>query len=290
MQIRHSHLIIAVLAIALTVAIIGCNSGDSDATVPPNPTSTPRPATATTVPTATMPVATSTPSATPTPTPTPTATPTPPLPDGPYSAFLRDLIDNYDASPGSISLISFDEDSWPSTAYGCPAPGAFYAQVEVDGWNLLVEADGNTYEYHTDLDGDVAINCTVNREQIANSINLVEEANLRTTTEIEMRRRDANGDFVLKWTVSDQTEIDEIVDTLDVLVYPSTAASCTEVFRVIFKTATGDETIGTICGGNARLIRGDQSFWTGMDANAPTEFSDIIGPYFSNDPAPGLPE
>jgi len=153
----------------------------------------------------------------------------------------------------------------------------------------LLTARGETYEYHTDEPGDVLVNCTANREIERNTINIVSRADLRTTTLIEMRRRSATGSFDLKSTISDPVAIKSIVDVLDVPMLLGPAATCTEVFRLVFITASGNQTIGAICGGNSRLIRGDQAFWAGRDAQAPKEFSSLIGPYFADEPLPTLP-
>jgi hypothetical protein len=153
----------------------------------------------------------------------------------------------------------------------------------------VLEANGKLYEYHTDGSGDTLINCTENIAQLASAINIVELAGLRSTTEIEMRRRDATGAYILKSIVTTPAEITSIVDALDTPVLPVPAANCLAVFQVVFVTPAGNQTIGTICGRNSRLIRGDQSFWAGQDADAPAEFSSSIGPYFSDEPLPVLP-
>lgn len=191
--------------------------------------------------------------------------------------------------PNTISITGYEQSTWPSSAYGCPAPGAFYLQVVSSGWTVTLEADEKSYEYHTDESGDALINCTENNARMASAINVVELAGLRSTTAIEMRRRDGTGEYVLKSTVSTASEINAIVDTLDAPVLPGPAATCQAIFQVVFVMPAGNQTIGTICGGNSRLIRGDQAFWAGRDANAPPEFSTIIGPYFSDEPLPLIP-
>lgn len=272
------------MTVVLAAAAIGCGSNSAPETRAPNPTPTSRP-TATPEPTAT-PSPVPTPTSTPAPTPTPTPTPLPPDAE----VFARfDLADHLGISANDISIDSFEESSWPSAAYGCPAPGQLYAQVVVTGWILQLNASGEIYEYHTDENGDTVVNCTLNNELAASAVNIVERANLRTTTQIEMRRRDGTGEFVLKSTVTNPDEIDAIIDTLDLLVLPGPADDCIEVFRLVFATADGPQTIGTICGGNSRLIRGGQSFWAEQDAEAPPEFNAIIGPYFATDPPPGFP-
>lgn len=284
---RISSKILALLFGLLLIAAIGCSS-DARPTVASNPTSTPRPTVEPTLaPTATMaPSATATP--TPVPTATPTATPTPVVPNAAFLAQL-DLAGRLNIGPNAISVTGYEEASWPSSAYGCPLPGTIYLPVLVSGWNVSLSQAGKNYEYHTNESGDIQVNCTENRELERQTINVVGLANLRTATSIEMRRRDATGEFVLKSTVTDAGEITAIVDTLDVPVLRGPAASCTEVFRLVFITPSGDQAIGAICGGNSQLIRGEQPFWSGQDAEAPPEFSTLIGPYFSDEPIPTLP-
>jgi hypothetical protein len=37
---------------------------------------------------------------------------------------------------------------WPDASLGCPQPGMQYAQVQTDGSQIVLEADGVAYEYH----------------------------------------------------------------------------------------------------------------------------------------------
>jgi hypothetical protein len=39
---------------------------------------------------------------------------------------------------------------WRDAGLGCPKPGVDYIQVETPGYNILLEAGGETYTYHTD--------------------------------------------------------------------------------------------------------------------------------------------
>ena len=104
-----------------------------------------------------------------------------------------------------------------------------------------------------------------------------------------MSRRNAEGGYDLKATVTEQSEITAIVDAIDTLIVREPRTDCLETFRITFTTSSGDQTFGTICRGNSDLFRGDQSFWEGLEGTVPDEFSDIIGPYLANDPHPGLP-
>ena len=39
---------------------------------------------------------------------------------------------------------------WRDAGLGCPKPGVDYIQVETPGYNILLEASGKPYRYHTD--------------------------------------------------------------------------------------------------------------------------------------------
>jgi hypothetical protein len=46
---------------------------------------------------------------------------------------------------------------WPDTSLGCPEEGMEYAQVITDGYQVLLEANGYVYEYHTDTRGSACL-------------------------------------------------------------------------------------------------------------------------------------
>ena len=41
---------------------------------------------------------------------------------------------------------------WRDASLGCPKPAVDYIQVETPGYRIVLEAAGNTYNYHTDQD------------------------------------------------------------------------------------------------------------------------------------------
>jgi hypothetical protein len=49
-----------------------------------------------------------------------------------------------------IVLLDIKPVVWRDAGLGCPKPGVDYIQVETPGYNILLEAGGNTYRYHTD--------------------------------------------------------------------------------------------------------------------------------------------
>ena len=40
--------------------------------------------------------------------------------------------------------------AWPTSALGCPRPGLLYSQLVTPGYRIVLEAGGQTYEYHSD--------------------------------------------------------------------------------------------------------------------------------------------
>jgi len=57
-----------------------------------------------------------------------------------------------------IAVVSVEAVDWPSTALGCPQPGLMYAQVITPGYLVILIAQGERYEYHTDM-GRQAVLC-----------------------------------------------------------------------------------------------------------------------------------
>lgn len=56
-----------------------------------------------------------------------------------------------------ISVLSVEAVDWPDTSLGCPQPGMAYAQVITPGFLIVLEASGQTYDYHTDEDSSVVL-------------------------------------------------------------------------------------------------------------------------------------
>ncbi len=62
----------------------------------------------------------------------------------------EDLTRRLDLAPEEIQVVSVEAVDWPDTSLGCPQPGMMYAQVITPGFRVVLEAEGQTYEYHTD--------------------------------------------------------------------------------------------------------------------------------------------
>jgi hypothetical protein len=70
----------------------------------------------------------------------------------------EDLAQKLGLAPEAIQLVSVEGVEWSDTSLGCPQPGMMYAQVITPGFRVMLEAGGQTYEYHTDT-GNYVVLC-----------------------------------------------------------------------------------------------------------------------------------
>ena len=66
---------------------------------------------------------------------------------------VADLARRLDLAPEAISVVSASAVTWPDRSIGCPKPGVNYAQVTVDGAQVMLGAAGKSYDYHSGGDG-----------------------------------------------------------------------------------------------------------------------------------------
>lgn len=68
-------------------------------------------------------------------------------------SFIDTLIDDLEQRKGvqrdAIRVIHIEEKTWNDGSLGCPQPGNAYTQALVDGFYIVLQADGNDYPYHT---------------------------------------------------------------------------------------------------------------------------------------------
>jgi hypothetical protein len=65
------------------------------------------------------------------------------------------------ASTDEIRVASVQSIEWRDASLGCPLEGFMYAQVITPGFQIILEAKGLQYDYHTDLNQQV-IFCEAN--------------------------------------------------------------------------------------------------------------------------------
>ena len=85
----------------------------------------------------------------------------PPLP-GPkvaLEAAIADLSKQTGIPADQITVTSVEPMDWPDTSLGCPQEGMMYAQVITPGYLIILAAQGQQYEYHTDQQGTNVVWC-----------------------------------------------------------------------------------------------------------------------------------
>src|SRR5574338_808152 len=120
----------------------------------PSPTATPVPSE---TPTATNPPPTEAP-------PSPeTATPgvVPPPVSSPSETMVQMSIDylheKFSLAADSVSVNEVTPMTWPDASLGCPKKGVLYIQAVTPGFQILLEADGHLFTFHTDEDSIVTL-------------------------------------------------------------------------------------------------------------------------------------
>lgn len=91
---------------------------------------------------------------------TPREMPGPGIPDP--EAFMTDrvktaLADRLGVDVETISVTNIEAVDWSDAALGCPMPGQTYAQVLTPGFEIVLSVDGETYTYHTDMEGAMVL-------------------------------------------------------------------------------------------------------------------------------------
>jgi hypothetical protein len=65
------------------------------------------------------------------------------------NAAIDDLSQRTGLPKRDIKVQSVEVVQWPDTSLGCPQPDMMYAQVVTPGYRIVLEAGGQTYEYHS---------------------------------------------------------------------------------------------------------------------------------------------
>lgn len=62
---------------------------------------------------------------------------------------ITDLSQRLGIPSAEIAIVSLLEVTWPDGSIGCPEPGALYTQALVSGQQLILQANGTDYYYHS---------------------------------------------------------------------------------------------------------------------------------------------
>ena len=73
------------------------------------------------------------------------------------TAATADLAERTGLAASEVRLVSMEAVDWNDTSLGCPQEGYMYAQVITPGFRMILSVQGQQYEYHTDLAGNVVL-------------------------------------------------------------------------------------------------------------------------------------
>ncbi len=280
-------MIIALISLAIAIVVQRSLAKDGlIATSPKEPVTVPT-QTPITLPTPlTTVTATARATSTPSPTPSPTPTPTPAPPNAAARAMAL-LARDQDITGSRISLLSFEAIDWPSPALECPQPGVLYTAIITPGWRFTMGYGDRVFEYHSDLNGTNILTCDEHKPQGPPTINLAAEAGLALTNEIQITRRNTNGEFKPIGHVDDQDHISQFVMTLDLKLILVPRSKCDPLGQIRFLLPGEDVIFGFFCG-EPTIMRASQLLPDEYDVRIPEALGDLIGPYWSA-AAGGLP-
>ncbi len=135
--------------VGVALLLAGCASAGPQAgtsTSTPGATATPSP-TATPIPT---PTATATPSAAATPSPTEESAM---VPAELLEQLTADVATRSGVDAAAVRVVSAQARTFPDGSLGCPQPGQQYTQALVDGYQVVLEAQGRSYDYRASQRG-----------------------------------------------------------------------------------------------------------------------------------------
>lgn len=102
----------------------------------------------------------------------PTQQPEPEEPTGDHpaevAAAIADLAEHLGVGTEEITVVSYEDVTWPDGALGCPEPGMSYTQALVPGARLVLEAGGVEYFYHAGPEPDL-VRCDRTPQEPADS-------------------------------------------------------------------------------------------------------------------------
>ena len=104
------------------------------------------------------------------PMPSPTLPPAAPSPSAPPSynwgaaqeavtAVRADVVQRTGVPAENLVFAEVSSREWNDSSLGCPQPGFQYLQVITSGWVIVVEAGGESFEYHTNQSGSAVVLC-----------------------------------------------------------------------------------------------------------------------------------
>ena len=75
------------------------------------------------------------------------------MPQEILDAILTDLAESEGLTIDGILVTRAESVVWPDGSLGCPKPGEMYTQALVDGYWVVLEAEGRRFDYRADVSG-----------------------------------------------------------------------------------------------------------------------------------------
>jgi hypothetical protein len=69
------------------------------------------------------------------------------LPASIIDPIVTDAATRLGVDPSAVTIIDAHEETWSDGSLGCPQPGMMYTQALVDGYQVVVEANGTRLDY-----------------------------------------------------------------------------------------------------------------------------------------------
>jgi hypothetical protein len=80
-----------------------------------------------------------------------------PIPDAVWSAILDDLEDRLGEPVTAPTVVEARAVTWNDGSLGCPRPGEVYTQALVEGFQVILEVDGERWDYRAGMGTDVRL-------------------------------------------------------------------------------------------------------------------------------------
>ena len=79
------------------------------------------------------------------------------IPEDPWHALLADLEERIGSPITDVTVVSAEATTWNDGSLGCPVPGQMYTQALVDGYQVVLEVNGERYDYRIGSGTDVRL-------------------------------------------------------------------------------------------------------------------------------------
>jgi hypothetical protein len=79
------------------------------------------------------------------------------IPEEVWGAIMTDLAERLGVPDAEPIVVSADETTWNDGSLGCPEAGQVYTQALVDGYRIVLEVDGERFDYHVGRGTDVRL-------------------------------------------------------------------------------------------------------------------------------------